>query len=280
MKATSKRLALRVSGIYMAVSLAWIAFSDRIVAFVAHDAWDLSWFQTAKGMFFVVSTGVLLYFFSMRQFQLIIESHEEKERETLAALREKEALLHEINHRVKNNLQVIVSLLSLAGCDDSRWVGVREKVRSMALAEELLYNSPNMSSVRAREYVESLALSIGGAMGGALTIRASAGDDAEMSAEVVIAVGIFMVEACSNSESHARRPDGKAVTVAMDIRREDGSIVATVRDDGPGFPSEGMKPGFGMELMDAIAGQVSGAVSWRNEGGAVVELRVPAMPSS
>ncbi len=282
MSPTIRNSAIRVAGIYAAVSFMWIAFSDKLAMAMSADLASLAWFQTAKGLFFVSATSVILYIFSKRQFKRLVAEHSERELDAVNALREKETLLREINHRVKNNLQVIVSLLNLHENGDNRYTELGQKVRSMALAHELLTSSPDMSSIEAGHYAERLAESLSTSTDlKAVSIRGS-GDSTMLSADTVVAIGVLIAEACSNASRHARRPDDRPVSVSVSIRTQDGAVVVEVRDDGQGFADRapGILPirsdSLGLVLMDAIATQVRGTLSRRNDGGAVVELRIPA----
>ncbi|MBU0926811.1 MAG: sensor histidine kinase [Spirochaetes bacterium] len=276
--------ALRVAGIYAAVSFAWIAFSDRAAAALAEDYAHLAGFQTAKGFFFVAATSTLLFFFSKRQLERLVAAQSERERDTTAALKEKDALLREINHRVKNNLQVIISLLHLHGRERGGYMEIEQKVRSMALVHELVTSSPDMSTLSARSFAERLADALQGSLApGTASIRGD-GDDSRLSADEAVPIGIIIAEACSNSAKHAGGEALKPVSVTITIRGDGDGLVVGIRDDGRGFPDiddeSGSinKTGIGLTLMEALADQLRGRLSIRNESGAAVELRVPREP--
>lgn len=275
--------ALRVAGIYAAISFSWIAFSDRIATSIATDYAHLASFQTAKGFFFVAATTAILFFFSRRQFQRIVAVSIDKERAAESALREKEALLREINHRVKNNLQIILSLLHLHECDERGFTDLESKIRSIALAHDMLTSAPDMSSIEAGRFAVSLAETLGERfIQSAAELRAG-GDGTPLSADVAVSVGILIAEACSNAAKHGRRVGVERVSIDIRILRDGDAIVASIRDDGPGFPEAmlhgepGAARGLGLELMEALAEQVKGRLTLRNDTGAVVELRIPVV---
>jgi two-component sensor histidine kinase len=282
MKSRVKNSAFRVAGIYAAISFAWIAFSDSVATWIAKDYANLASFQTVKGFFFVAATTALLYFFSKRQFERIIAVSSEREQAARAALREKETLLREINHRVKNNLQVILGLLRLHSTYDQEFIELEGKIKSMALAHDMLTSAPDMSSIEAGRFAASLAETLQNQLSmSAVELRGS-GDATTISSDVAVSTGILIAEACSNAAKYGRRAS-EAVSIAIDIRTDGESVVATVRDDGPGFPESvvhgeaGSERGLGISMMEALAEQARGRLTLSNDSGAVVELRMPVV---
>ena len=188
-----------------------------------------------------------------------------------ASLREKEALLKEIHHRVKNNLQVTSSLLRLQAAaitDD----GVREifretenRIRSMALVHEKLYQSTNLSAIDLADYLRSLS---------ELLYRSSAitpekveidvtGGDIYLEIDDAVPCGLIVNELLSNALKHAF-PDNRAGKIEIGLtERDDGSIFLTVQDDGVGLPA-----GFrmeaagtlGLQLVQGLVQQIDGTI--------------------
>jgi len=281
LKSQINNSALRVAGIYAAVSFTWIAFSDRVAMLVSVDYAHLAWFQTAKGLFFVSATSVILFFFSRRQFKRLMNVQDIRQHEMLASLREKETLLREISHRVKNNLQVIISMLNLQGGDEDRFADLGQKVRSMALAHELLTESPDMSSIDAGNFAERLAESLNAGIDRPHVRFVGKGDSIMLSSDVAVSIGILIAEACSNAVRHSGHDNEESTSVIISIKSDSGSTLVEVRDDGLGFPDR--QPGgttknctgIGFALMEAIAVQVHGTLERRNDSGAVVGLRIP-----
>ncbi len=190
-------------------------------------------------------------------------------------------MLREIDHRVKNNLQVIISMLTLQGGDDGRFADLGQKVSSMALAQDLLTESTDLSSIDAGNFAERLAESLNAGMEQPRVRITGEGDALTLSSDVAVSIGILIAEACSNAARHSRRSADETVSIHISIKDDTGSTVVTVRDDGQGFPDR--LPGstalnstsIGFALMEAIAEQVHGKLNRRNDGGAVVELRIP-----
>jgi two-component sensor histidine kinase len=192
---------------------------------------------------------------------------------TRAALQEKQALLQEIHHRVKNNLQVISSLLQLQikGITDPLTLEIfREnqlRVRSMALIHEKLYESKSLARVDLPEYLRSLtsllvctyAVGRGPVRLDLDLAQASVGIDA------AIPLGLIANELITNSLKYAF-PDDRRGSIRVELRTEtDDWIRLRVADDGVGFttgvPME--KPGsLGMRLVGILTQQLDGEGTW------------------
>lgn len=203
-----------------------------------------------------------------------------------ASLREKESLLKEIHHRVKNNLQVISSLLRLQAA------GVREgsalemfhesqnRIRSMALIHEKLYQSPDLSRVEFASYVDDLL---------GLLLRSYAArprieldtkiENAALSIELALPLGLILNELISNCLKHAF-PGGRGGKITVELRPADAnSLKLTVADDGAGFPA-GVDPRsaqtLGLQLVRTLAEQIGGRIDARAGAGAEVAISFPA----
>jgi PAS domain S-box-containing protein len=196
------------------------------------------------------------------------------------SLREKETLLKEIHHRVKNNLQVVSSLLHL---QMSRIASVEaraaiaesaNRVLSMALIHQQLYGSATFERVDLRAYTERLAHALRYTLAPSSDLDIQA-DPVGLDVERAVPVGLILNELLTNAFKYGHPSSGVPGEVRVEIRAGDGSVRVVVRDRGPGLP-----PGFdlrrgstlGMRLMQSLARQLSGTLTARSEGGAVFEL--------
>ncbi|HUJ12713.1 MAG TPA: PAS domain S-box protein [Thermoanaerobaculia bacterium] len=188
-----------------------------------------------------------------------------------ASLREKEALLREIHHRVKNNLQVTTSLLRLqaATIDDPRaremFDEAQDRIRSMALVHEKLYQSTNLSQIHFGDYIRAL---------GDLLFRSSSmapgnvtldvgGSTIFLSIDTAVPCGLIVNELLSNSLKHAF-PAQRAGKVSVQLEQKNGDVIMRIRDDGVGLPptfAEKQKATLGMQLVHALVQQVDGALT-------------------
>lgn len=186
-----------------------------------------------------------------------------------ASLREKEALLKEIHHRVKNNLQVTSSLLRLqaAAIDDvharEMFEETESRIRSMALVHEKLYQSTNLSRIDFADYIRSL---------GELLFRSSAinpdavtfevtGSEIFLSIDTAVPCGLIVNELLSNALKHAF-PDARRGAIHVELRvNSDGETLLVVGDDGVGLPQPfdpGRTETLGLQLVQALSQQIDG----------------------
>lgn len=189
---------------------------------------------------------------------------------------EREVLIQEIHHRVKNNMQAIVSLMQVekmrgqSGRDET----VR-RIEAMSLVHEALYRGDNCSSVSTLEYLESLFKHISDTDSGfSFEIM---GDDAEIGMDQGIALAMLVNELVLNVLKHGRGADGKA-RVMLDARQLDGDYRIIISDRGPGWPDgfDGRTKGtLGMSLVQRLAQQLGGKLAYWNENGARLSLTFP-----
>jgi len=196
-----------------------------------------------------------------------------------ASLEEKEVLLREIHHRVKNNLQVISSLLNLqAGyIEDERYAEMfkesQERVKSMALVHEKLYQSKDLARVDFAGYIESMVQELRrsyGSEGAGIGIKTEV-ENIRLGVDYAIPCGLIINELVSNSLKHAfPQGEGGEVRIAMRQVGEDG-IELEVSDNGAGI-SESVEvrnsESLGLRLVSILAEeQLGGEMELdRNEG--------------
>lgn len=203
--------------------------------------------------------------------------------ERVRELREKEVLLKEVHHRVKNNLQVISSLVGMQA-EGTRDETVREvledvtyRVRSMALVHEKLYQSESLASINFAEYTRSLLNYLWRAHGSAVESVGLTLDLEPVSLPVDTAIpcGLILNELAGNALKHAfrGRTEGE-VTVTLH-EAGDGRISLSVGDDGVGFPAgfDWQQAGsLGLRLVQMLAGQLRADVTIGSEGGTRFEI--------
>jgi PAS domain S-box len=194
------------------------------------------------------------------------------------SMREKEVLLKELYHRTKNNMQIICSLLNLMGSNagDERLIGefriVEDRIKSMSLVHEKLYQSANLSSIDLADYVHDLAELLMSGYSAAqrgieLKLELSS---STISIEQAIPFGLIMNELVTNSLIHAF-PAGRGGSIAIALSRsERGEVRLIVSDDGVGIESlEELSEtrGIGIRTAQALAVQLGGTLSYDSGSG-------------
>jgi PAS domain S-box-containing protein len=237
---------------------------------------------TKKGQPFTTATSIsLLEISGRRYFVCVQEDITEKKRadeQIKNSLREKEVLLKEIHHRVKNNLQVISSLLNLQSgyIQDARtqdlFLESQNRVRSMALIHEKLYQSPDVARIDFSEYVFSLVSMLFRSYG---TNSGAVKLDLQIAAlslniDTAIPVGLLLNELVSNSLKYAF-PSGQAGTISIDFRSNKPDEYALVfRDDGIGMPKDfdfEKSPSLGLRLVKILTHQIGGELLFSRSRG-------------
>ncbi len=200
------------------------------------------------------------------------------------ALGEKEVLLREVHHRVKNNMAVILSMISLQSDDVVHQETVdglnkiQGRVRAMALAHDQLYHSEDFRRVDFGAYARRL----GDALFQTHPKRVGKVDlqtriaNVAMTIDVAIPCGLILNELIGNSLEHAFPDEGRGeIVVALDLC-EDGRVELAVTDDGVGSCEDigaDRGGGFGLRLVDLLARQLGGELEIRWDQGADVRVR-------
>jgi len=210
-------------------------------------------------------------------------------RRTEQALRdadaEKDTLLKEIHHRVKNNLQVISSLLKLRAdtltSAEARHAlqDSQDRVRSIALLHEKLYRSTDLGSIDLGEYAEGLFTTLLRTYrlepAPALVLESRA---LQLELDAAMPVGLILNELMTNALKHAFTSSPRPPRLEVTMREEAGWIEIEFADNGVGYPHDpdGRPTAtLGMELVHTLATQVGGAVTLFNHDGARCQLRFP-----
>lgn len=215
-----------------------------------------------------------------RELEELVEQFNEMRRELAATyselskeLQEKKALLREVHHRVKNNLQMVISLLHLqserAGPPEAEQI-LKEsagRLLSVALIYEQFYASESFSTVTFREYLmRSAELIIGGFEQGSRITIDFALEDIYLDISQAVPLGIIAHELLNNAVTHAfTERDSGTLRVEL-FRREDGQVCMAVKDDGSGLPE-----GFDFSDGDTIGSLLVATLTQQIGGQLTVE---------
>lgn len=204
------------------------------------------------------------------------------EAELTQSLHEKETLLKEIHHRVKNNLQIISSLLMLQvdqmPSPEAKALLVESaaRVRSMALVHQHLYGVDSIAHIDLARYVSELAESLRSGLAARCVMFIDA-TPIELTVEHAVPLGLVLNKLLTNALKYGASADGSHV-VRVSLQRTDGLLTVRVADQGRGLP-EDFEPGrggsLGLKLVRSLTRQLRGTLTFRTEGGAVFELVCP-----
>ncbi len=221
-----------------------------------------------------------------RSFTDMAARIEHREQELRSSLEQKDMMLREIHHRVKNNLQIVISLLRLrartATSGEARQVmdEVQVRIRALALVHRHLYEQPTAETVRIDVFVEELLdfLAELGTGDGRHVALSTGLAPIEVASDQAIALALFVTEAVGNAQLHGFRGVHADPEVRVTFSIEGDHAVLEVRDNGIGAGAgPGLEPSFGMgvRLMRMLADQLGGTCSFEQGTGTIVRLRFP-----
>jgi len=212
----------------------------------------------------------------------ITEEYQVRQALTLS-VREKEILLKEIHHRVKNNMQIISSLLQLQkdSIEDpelmERLEETQQRIRTMAQVHEVLYHSDQLSAVNIAEYLSKVFSEL------SMTYYEVAHrvhctldlQPAELSLDTAIPLGLIVHELVSNAFKHAYQGRTEGTFRLSFYRKGEGRFCLEVRDDGPGLPENWaslQSQSLGLTLVKALVQQLRGTMAVVNRRGALIQI--------
>ncbi|HMK54775.1 MAG TPA: histidine kinase dimerization/phosphoacceptor domain -containing protein [Methanobacteriaceae archaeon] len=206
-----------------------------------------------------------------------ITDRKKAEKQLKASLDEKNVLLREIHHRVKNNMQVISSLLSLQShyIDGKNPFDVfkesQNRVKSMAMIHEMLYQSRDLARVDFREYIQRLInfLFHSYAVNPRLIRIHVQLRDIELGIDNAIPLGLIINEIVTNSLKHAFQ-DEEGGNIFLELNQQGNKYILNVRDDGKGLPSDmdvKNTNSLGMRLINTLVNQLDGKLQVGDQEG-------------
>ncbi len=253
----------------------WLAYLDRIAAIYATGRFTVRPVQAENAPGEIRSLA--------RTLDLMADGLTARDLSLQQSLAQKDTMMREIHHRVKNNLQVITSLLNMqqrsltdpaarAAMSDTR-----QRINALALIYRALYQSPDLRTVDVRQFLEELTAQLGAGDGGSSRVRTELdADDLEIDPDKLAPLALFAVEAITNARKHAF--DGRDGLIVVTFRVGEREIVLDISDDGRGVEDEiDAAAGVGRTLMSAFARQLRGAaeIGPGPEGGVRARLVFP-----
>lgn len=229
--------------------------------------------------------NIILCFVTTMSFIIVMVfesvSQESLIRKTLA---EKEILLAEVFHRVKNNMNIVTSLLNLRkNMSESQEVKdaleeCRGRVFAMALVHDNIFNKNNITALNFKDYIQVLVNEIANTFGERekADIRLIT-DDVYLELSYAIPCGLILNELITNSFKYAR-PQSEKLEIQVRLRKQKNMVELEVKDNGCGLPEEGIKNSnsLGMELIKSLSEQVGGTYKFCSKNGLTFNLKFKA----
>ena len=266
---------IAISCIYFAFGFLWILFSDRLLGVITASAEAYAQLQTYKGWLYVVLTTLLLY--------ALLRVYADRKSETMRQLRahreslkksihEKEVLLDEVHHRVKNNLQMIISLIPLSKEQEPAKSGAEivdgivARIHAIALVHEQVYKADSVERIESTLYLSALIESIRDFSAPVGVQIESNVQTCMFSVDEAIACGIVVNELISNALEHgfAGRDGGN---ISLSFAVEENRRILEVVDDGIGFATQGGTGSFGIDLVRAMCDRLDGYFTMESDDG-------------
>jgi two-component sensor histidine kinase len=205
------------------------------------------------------------------------------EESLVLALRDKDVLLKEVNHRVRNNLNIIKSLIRLQASrsKDPLFTAatkhLQQRIFAISLVHEQLFSESEPSSIKPSEYLSQLVGNITSGYGGgkAIDVGLAVRDDGALPVESAASLGLILNEIVTNSIKHAFDGTEKP-SIRLEFGREGDRWILSVKDNGSGFDGRAAEEGLGMKLIEALCRQIDGACAWSNSSGTLFRLEFPA----
>lgn len=243
---------------------------------VAYPYWQTSWFW----LIVVLTLGASIYGFihlrlanlERKKLSILVG---EKTKHLLEVIEDKDVLLKEVHHRVKNNLSIIYGLIELQ-MDKISDQKIKEilldsqlRIQSISLVHEKLYQQNNISRIEAQNYIPELASVITKSLQDKRNIKQHIDvDDISLTLDQGIPCGLIMNELISNAYKHAYSEKSEG-NVHIQFKRDNGKIMMRVSDDGKGMPKD-FDPGngktLGLVLVEALSSQLKATLSINSNG--------------
>lgn len=205
--------------------------------------------------------------------------------ERTLALEQRDLLLREVYHRVKNNLQIVDSLLVMESRQlaDPHVKGVlldlQHRIQALGLVHQQLMGSSNLRTFNIAPFLEELSANILDSTAGNGTRLSVQAAPLDVGLDFAIPLGLLVTELVTNSLKHAFLP-GQAGTIAIVLKQqEDGEVVLVVSDDGRGRPDEQIvsgssKVGLGTIIINGLVAQLGGTITMKHNEGTLAEVRI------
>lgn len=249
--------------------------------------WNRTWFY---GLIILLAIGIILVgvkifliYYDKKKLDLLVD---QKTRELQGALSEKDVLIKEIHHRVKNNMAVVSGLLDLQmwrmedGEAKKAVENSKMRIQTMAAIHEKLYQNDNLAEIEFEKFTNDLVSKISSSLKGTgkdIKVRTDV-DTVSVDIQLAIPCGLILNEAVSNAFEHAFVEQQSGCVEVMFKNSDKGHFELIIKDNGIGIPESfmnGKNSSLGITLMRALATQVKAEMYFENESGTKLTCIIP-----
>lgn len=205
-----------------------------------------------------------------------ITEEKEMQLQLKRAIRERDILLKEVHHRVKNNLQLLLSLSRLKNKGGKIEVHeIEDSINSMARAYEGIYQSDDLDNISIDTYIDQIVQPI--ISGSAITFDLE-GDRFEEGIDFLIPIGLIITELVNNSMKHGRH-NGSPLSLSIKVEVFDKQLICRYRDNGPGYSAKVLNgledtDTFGISIVLGLVEQLGGGIKFYDNDGACADLLI------
>ena len=227
--------------------------------------------------FYILLVSSLVYSF------VIVSTYRQQYKRLQDSVEEQSVLLSEVNHRVKNNLAIIVSLLNMQknATNNSETKNalqdVHDRIMSMALVHQKMYQNKNKTSIELGNFIADLVVEIRNSLDLKENIMYETMiDSVQLDVSIAIPIGLILNELITNSIKHAFE-EIEEPTISITLTKKDGLIELVVKDNGLGATIESLneQTGIGMSLIESLVDQIEGKYTFEVNNGVSFKLIFP-----
>lgn len=207
---------------------------------------------------------------------VLLRRDEETRSELSKALQQNEMLLREVHHRVKNNLQIVASLIRLQPGPPEAKTEMARRIAAMSAVHEQLYLSDQIGRIDIGDYLRKLVDNLAETYGRRAAINYDL-DRIGAEIELALPLGLVVSEITSNAFKHAF-PDERPANLTVELKRQDDDQACLrISDNGVGFDPEQQDGGLGLRLLTAFSQQLNATYSFHINDGTTLELKFPLL---
>jgi two-component sensor histidine kinase len=207
----------------------------------------------------------------------------DRTRELELSLNEQKAMLQEIHHRVKNNLQFIEAIINMQiniskeESNQNTLQDINRRINAMTLVHEMLYNKDSLEKISIKNYITELIKKLRGIVEGKQSDFEFSDqiDDIQLDINTCMALGMITTELVSNALKYGTMAGQNPVILIQLMKaNKEKTYIYKIRDKGPGLPDGNLHSGLGMRLVDIFTRQLRGKYTFRNDDGLLFTLEM------